>query len=243
LNKQAHETILREALDDGKTMSESTLAWIITSNLRSDLVQWQPARHFDCCKDREAICGLWQKGFKTYFERSIKMAAPDKTEPLVLHNRRSALASFGLASHALADFYAHSNWVELWAAKKEYHRLAPLLKKACIPGDFPEGLQTGYFGIRYGIKGCPEKDGILQPPQGFDYCHGQLAKDYPDKGHGADRITSGGTTCFEVAMNLAIRATRELWKYWLDQIAQTHRGIGDIEAINNLLAWGKERTL
>jgi len=221
-------------------MSEATLAWIITSNLRSDLVQWQPARHFDCCKDSEAICRLWQQGFKTYFDRSVAMAAPVKTDPLRLRNRRSALASFALASHALADFYAHSNWVELWAAKEDYARLAPLLKEACSPSDFPEGLQSGYFGVQYGRKGCPEKDGRFQPPHGFGYCHEQLAKDYPDKGHGADRIKPDGPTHFEIAMSLAIQSTRELWLYWQNQIKHSYDNQGNTQAIINLLSWGKE---
>jgi hypothetical protein len=156
-------------------------------------------------------------------------------------NRKGVLKAFGAATHALADFYAHTNWVELSVAQKNPEVLAPLFGKTCQINDFPMQLESGYFNLWYGIKGCPKVAGMFKPPKGYRYCHEQIAKDHPDKGHGAERISVDGPTYHEVAVVLATRATNQLWKTLHDNIVTRYSTdvTGDVETFFMKLAWGE----
>ncbi|TMC24167.1 MAG: hypothetical protein E6J34_00955 [Chloroflexi bacterium] len=110
--------------------------------------------------------------------------------------------------------------------------------------DDPAFQEFGYFSLWYGVSGCPKIAGKLEPPRGYSYCHEQIAKDHPDKGHGADRIGVGCPTYHEVAVLQATRATRQLWKALHDYIV-TKYSVGtttdtDMEAVFVQLAWGAE---
>jgi hypothetical protein len=124
----------------------------------------------------------------------------------------AALWAYGLATHALADFYAHTNWVELAVERGDEPAPAPLLAAAFAPGDLPERLYSGYFSLRYGLSGCPQRAGRPSPPPGYRACHAQLNKDAPDRGHGAEPATVGGETYHALAVRLAIATTRASWE-------------------------------
>ena len=106
--------------------------------------------------------------------------------------------------------------------------------------DFPVELESGYFNLWYGASGCPKIAGTLQPPRGYRYCHEQLAKDHPDKGHGADRVTVDGPTYHELAVLQATRATRQLWEMLHDRIITRYGADTDAEAVFVELSWGRE---
>jgi hypothetical protein len=241
MNLKVHERILRDALGDGHTMSEQALGWIITANKLSDLYQFTPERHFDNAPDRESICERWKNGLKLFLDRAVELSAPIGKERRMPGNRKGALKAFGAATHALADFYAHTNWVELGVAQKNTEVLAPLFGQTCQSSDFPMQLESGYFNLWYGIKGCPKDAGTFKPPRGYRYCHEQIAKDHPDKGHGAERIGIDGPTYHEVAVVLATRATDQLWKTLHDCIVTRYSTdvTGDIETFFMKLAWGE----
>lgn len=237
MNLKVHEQILREALGDGHTMSPQALGWVITANKLSDLHQFAPERHFDNAPNREALCERWEHGFKTYLDRAVELSVSVSGKRQVLKDRKGALQSFGAASHALADFYAHTNWVELGVTRGDSETLAPLCDDIFRVDDFPAELESGYFSLRYGMSGCP-KTGA---PQGYTYCHEGLAKDHPDKGHGADRAQMAGPTYHELAVALAIRATRQLWTTLCNRIMVTCSTMTDVDvsAVIFELAWGK----
>jgi hypothetical protein len=243
MNLKVHEQIIREALGDGNTMSSQALGWIITANKFSDLYQFAPERHFDNAPSREMICERWRKGLKVFIDRAIELSAPTSNERRAPRNRKGALKAFGAASHALADFYAHTNWVELGIAQGDLETLAPLLGDTCNVNDLPVGLESGYFSLWHGLSGCPKSAGKPNPPTGYNYCHEQLAKDHPHKGHGADRISVGGPTYHELAVLQATRATRQLWQMLHDRIVVKY-GTGaattDVESGFVKLAWGRD---
>jgi hypothetical protein len=58
-------------------------------------------------------------------------------------------------THALADFYAHSNWIELQFAAQVSPGPAPLVSLGCDPAALAAALQTGYFSLGSGLDGCP----------------------------------------------------------------------------------------
>ena len=215
-----HEKIVRDALDDGRTLSAQALNWIITANKLSDLYQMSPERHFDNAPDRRTICDRWEHGLKLFLDRSIELAIPVNNANDRPRNRKGALQALGAAMHALADFYAHTNWVELQVAQGRFQALAPLLNERCHEHAFPAGLESGYFSLCYGVCGCPKKSGALKPPGGYRYCHEQLAKDHPEKGHGADRISFADVTYHELAVEQATRATRQMWETFHERIQE-----------------------
>ncbi len=203
-----HEQIVRAALGD--VLAPSALRAVIAANKRSDLHQVAAERHFDNGPTREALWALRQRGLETYLARTVAGCRP--AGPGRLAYRLAALRAYGLATHALADFYAHTNWVELAVERGEEPLAAPLLDVASDPGDLPDGLQSGYFSLRHGLSGCPQRAGRPCPPAGYHFCHAHLNKDAPNRGHGAERTIPGGPTYHELAVGLAITATRVSWE-------------------------------
>jgi hypothetical protein len=227
MNLSAHEKIVRDALGGEKMMSSQALSRVIAANKLCDLHQFAPERHFDNAPNRSMICDRWEKGLKVYLDRAIELGAPLDEKKRTPKNRKGALSAFGAATHALADFYAHTNWVELGVERGDYETLAPLWNDTCHVSDFPDELQSGYFNLRHGLSGCPRSG----PPAGYRYCHERLAKDYPDKGHGADYIQTPGMTHYELAMSLATRATVQLWEVLHRRIVARYGAVTDAEAV------------
>jgi hypothetical protein len=203
-----HEQIVRAALGD--ILAPTALRIVIVANKLSDLHQFAAERHLDNAPDRETLWALRGRGLDTYLARTIASCRP--TWGKRLDNRLAALYAYGLATHALADFYAHTNWVELAVERGDEPLPAPLLDAACAPGDLPERLHSGYFSLHYGWSGCPQRAGRPCPPAGYRFCHAQLNKDAPDRGHGAERATANGETYHALAVRLAITTTRASWE-------------------------------
>jgi hypothetical protein len=199
-----HERIVREAL--GEALGPRALSLVIRANKRSDVHQLAPAYHFDSAPTPRALCDLWQRGLHAWLTRAVARAAPSGREVRPLERRR-ALADFGRATHAVADFYAHTNWIELALARGESPAPAPLIAGFSDPAQLPADLQSGYFHLRYGLTGCPRGG----PPAGFAFCHAQLNKDSPQRGHGAERSGRADLTYHDIAVQLAIVSTRSAW--------------------------------
>jgi hypothetical protein len=226
-----HERVLREALGDVLTVS--ALQVVIRANRRSDLHQFAAERHFDNAPDPRALCDLWQRGLSAWLARAVAFCAPQDSTAGRLLDRHRALVAFGYATHALADFYAHTNWIELALARGESPQPAPLLGISCDLKSFPPNLQSGYFHLRHGLSGCPRTG----PPPGFTYCHAQLNKDAPNRGHGAERPEPVGPTYHDVAVQLAVASTRSAWEALCARIRAAY-GDGDLpERIIARLAW------
>jgi len=219
----AHAAILKGALDDGNTLNAQALTWITGSltgggNLGADRHQLSPEKHFDSAKNPAEICQLWEKGLNDALKRAVELAAPVGMEKRELDDRQEALEAFGEATHALADFYSHTNWIELHELSHYQTPLAipqaPILGQRCDSSAFSPRLHSGYFSPSHGFSGCPSAG----PPAGFGSCHSQLAKDEGTSGHGKDKIGGGNVTYHEAAVAVSIRATRSAWKALHDRI-------------------------
>jgi len=237
MNTEQHRKIVEEALGSEAIMSREALGWVITANLHSDWYQLDAKRHFDNAASPDDLCAMWYAGFNTYLTRAIVASEPFAPRSRVPRSRRSALANFGRASHALADFYAHTNWVELMAERGSLDLQAPLLGAELTSDMLPPGLFSGYFNLRYGLQGCPKQDGHYQPPAGYPACHATLAKDSPTDGHGAETIPSAGLTYYEAAHALAVSATQRLWEVFLKRLNSAYGG--QAQNIATTLAWGQ----
>src|SRR5205085_12550613 len=108
-----HEYSLRRAIPANKEIGADGLNWVVAANRESDAHQFDSYRHFDNAWDPKEICTLWNQGLDAYLERAVKWAAPVGVEKRELDAPETALNEFGRATHALQDFYSHTNWVEL----------------------------------------------------------------------------------------------------------------------------------
>jgi heterokaryon incompatibility protein Het-C len=227
-----HIAIVRAAL--GETLAPGALGVLARANARCDLYQWVPERHFDSGRDVEELGVRWRRGLRRYLSLAVKRATPldGRDRP---RDRLGALRALGMASHALADFYAHTNWVELHGADAPQ---APLLGEAWPAETLPSDLTSGYFSLRYGMRGCPMRDGVYIPPDGYRFCHETLNKDAPTRGHGADPVAPGGPSYHVVAVRLAEDGTRALWETLRTEVtaavgqSQAQAALGEISGTN-----------
>jgi hypothetical protein len=209
-----HERIVRQAL--AGQVEPWALDRVVAGNEESDLHQFAPERHFDNATGPGDICTRWQDGVRTFLDRAVTYTGPADDRATVLTDREGALRSFGEMSHALQDFYAHSNWIELqFAAGQSPGKASALVAQECDAARLPAALQTGYFNLGNGPDGCPSTGplgtGAPAPPAPFSACHEQLAKDHPDKGHGADKALDG-RTFHDIAVALATQSTTDAWE-------------------------------
>ena len=210
-----HLAIVRAAL--GATLAPCALNAVARANARCDLYQWEAQRHFDNGRDVAALGALWRRGLRRYLSLAVERATPmDGSDGP--RDQLGALRALGMASHALADFYAHTNWVEMYGADAPQ---APLLGDEWPSATLPADLASGYFSLRYGLRGCPMREGKPTPPEGYRYCHETLNKDAPTRGHGADPTSPGGPTYHAVAVWLAEEGTRALWQALRAEVTAT----------------------
>jgi len=154
---------------------------------------------------------------------ALEQAAPKGAQYRELTDDKKARRAFGLAAVLLSNFYAHSNWVELAADSGAMPVVAPLTE-ACSAQTLPSDLQTGYYDAASGPDGCPKAAGAAKPPAPYKFCFAQLSKDASDSGHGAQRATklAGQPTYYELAKQLAVEATKQLFTGFHSLVVQTY---------------------
>ena len=121
----------------------------------------------------------------------------------------------GVALHTAQDFYAHSNYVELYI--QYYEGNGGDISKL-KPGDIPlyqdasselkkflgeNGLKTGEFHFI--------DDAVFQNGKNdSDKHHSKIAKDKSDKHHGSDKVRGSKSTFFEFAAEAATEASKRI---------------------------------
>ncbi|MCW2651788.1 MAG: hypothetical protein JWR32_2764 [Mycobacterium sp.] len=221
-DSQYHERILRDALPpDG--VDNIAMIQILNGPLPgagavgSDLFQNDEFRHFDNAKNPADVCVRARDAWNTFIPIVLSGARPAGPGSTVLANGLGARSAFGGLAHALADFYAHSNWVELNSAAGQPEQPGPPLFPTCNPAALPGGLHTGFFKLIYGLTGCPPGG----PPPGFEECHLALNKDGPSTSRGGVPVPGTNMNHFDLAMLLATRATTELYGQVRSLVAST----------------------
>ena len=224
-----HQEITRAALGGGAIMSEDALSRIIDAVKASDFHLFDPNRHMDNAATPEMVCTRWKAGIDRWFTEAADFAGPKAGSARELRDRMAALDRFGSVAHAIQDFYAHSNYVEL-SLSGPVPSVEAMLLEQC--GPLPAAIQTGYFDLRYGTDGCPPLiGGPPAPPKPFGYCHAQLNKDDPSRPN------------FAQARAFATVATKAAWEELHRRIV-TAAGTGMAaqgECRFVKLAWGEDR--
>lgn len=213
-----HGQILQSTI--GQRIDAGTLTDVVGSlvsgqgNLGSDQHQFDTYRHFDNAPDRQAVCAraaaAWGRFYAELRDSVQPQNAPDYDQVGGISGARSA---FGALTHALQDFYAHSNWVELYVAAGQPPPIAAALFPNCTPASLPAGLQTGYFDLIHGLGGCPTSplNDAWFPPAGFGFCHETLNKDSDQTRHGRELVPGTTTTYHALAAQLARTHTDVLY--------------------------------
>lgn len=101
-----HIEIMHLALGD--VFSPRALEKVIKANLNQDRVRGQighPEYHFDHNAFEESYAYMEE-------QRALTVSA------LMANDMRSAWSAFGRLTHTAQDFYAHSNYIELWLARQ-----------------------------------------------------------------------------------------------------------------------------
>jgi len=175
----------------------------------SEAFQLPDFRHFDNAKNPADICARAQDAWNFFIPLIVGGSRPNGTE---LADGPQARAAFGGLLHAVQDFYAHSNWVELNVTAGQPERSAPQLYPTCDPAALPAGLYTGFYDLGFVTSGgCPPGG----PPPGFAQCHTTLNKDDNNNPtmspEGLVRVPGTNMNYFELAMLLATRKTTDVY--------------------------------
>ncbi|MEW7996631.1 MAG: DUF6531 domain-containing protein, partial [Candidatus Thiodiazotropha endolucinida] len=132
MGSAVHESIVLEAFErfnrsHSGAFSDHTIDLFIAANVRTDLIfdsghQFSGANHFDNPNDTpwnqdsgqsnwimESINSI-QDRRSNYAGENIQVACNMEREPI--YNISSLVEDFGSLTHTLADFYAHTNWVD-----------------------------------------------------------------------------------------------------------------------------------
>ena len=190
-------------------------------NLGSDQHQFDEYRHFDSAPSRAAVCdranAAWGRFYAEIRDRVQPQNAPEYDQIGGLADARS---SFGALTHALQDFYAHSNWVELHLAAGQQPQIATALFPTCVSTALPAGLETGYFDLAYGLGGCPNSplNDAWIPLAGFSFCHETLNKDSDQTRHGRELVPGTNQTYHALAAQLAAAHTTALYDLVVNQL-------------------------
>lgn len=106
MHKKYHIQITTQALQ--RHFSAHALENILKANLGQDDIAgqiWHPEYHFDASQFDQGYAYLAE-------QRLLSM------EALINHESLPAWQAFGRLTHAVQDFYAHSNYIRLWLASQ-----------------------------------------------------------------------------------------------------------------------------
>ena len=180
--RNVHEQLTRQAIGD--SLPPADLDRVVSANVHQDTLEDEifshSQYHFDNCAFPEGAAYIEEQ------RRIVEFQPGCRSE--------TALDAFGRLLHAVQDFYAHSNWVELHSETESPIPLWDLQLTS-----LPNGIVSGTWAA-----GHPKKCGAGAPP------HSQLNKDSAESPEGKETVTKGpnaGKTLFELAYDAALRAT------------------------------------
>jgi hypothetical protein len=215
---QNHERITRDALTPAG-VDNATMTQILVGPppgagaVGSDAFIGDEFRHIDDARNPSEICARTQEAWNFFTPIVMTGAQPVGPNGSGLADGPAARAAFGGLAHALQDFYSHTDWVEDNIAVGQPERMPPPLMPTCDPATLPAGLHSGFFSLDLGnhedpLAGCPPSG----PPPGFPECHSTLNKDDWDTQRGVLPVPGRPMNYFDLAAQLATRATTDL--YW-----------------------------
>lgn len=215
---QNHDRVTRDALPPAEVDNTALLQILVgpppgAGAVGSDAFFGDEFRHIDDAKNPADICALTQQAWNFFTPIVLNGAQPAGPGGSDLVDGPGARAAFGGLAHSLQDFYSHTNWVEDNVAVGQPDRMPPPLMPTCDPASLPAGLHSGFFSLDLGghedpLAGCPPGG----PPPGFAECHSTLNKDAWDTPRGILPVPGRSMNYFDLAAQLATRATTDLYR-------------------------------
>ena len=168
-----HISITRDAL--GESLHSKNLARVIQANLGQDRalgLLFHPEYHFD---DSDFPAG------ERYVADQRRLAVVAVVER---RDRRAAWAALGRLLHARQDFYAHSNWIPLWAERAGgvencRHEQVELCLDTAAVTQLRSGRASPLVYILYHLPGL---GGWLGRRRAFADSHEAMNLDHPGRG-------------------------------------------------------------
>ena len=196
-----------------QTEGQGWLASQVGCNLASKVSysingQYVPAHHFDRVPVTSSIGAALAANLNDFLQsRSYLITQWNAVQTNIASgNNDAALAALGRGLHALQDFFAHSNYVDL------------AYGLAGNPGDSSQALaavldMTGTLqppaSLLFTSYGSTPGGDLEQPPDILNYTHGTYAKDWALKNPESQISLSAGVTKFTAAENAAIAASSQ----------------------------------
>jgi hypothetical protein len=165
-----HVEIMHLALDD--LFSPRALARMINANLRQDHLRGQIGHH-EYHFDHNAF----DKSY-AYIEEQRALTVSS----LRARDVSSAWSAFGRLTHAAQDFYAHSNYIDLWLARQPAGIMPPLDVHPVDPDTInSRALRSGKVYVLELLTLIPPLRPLVMPILPRD-AHGWMNLDSPERG-------------------------------------------------------------
>lgn len=175
--------------------------------------QFESKAHFDNC--------AFTDGINYIAELTDAVDQHIKTSNKI--DKDKVMFTLGQALHAIQDFYAHSNYVELMQKNHPNFRDVPILPIWLPEGRLKldklkeQGLISGQVWWSITGKSC-----IGNTPT-----HAELAKDLENEGHGKDATIWPNWSNFEAARRLAAEATEAFLQFEFNRLPKLQQECGD----------------
>lgn len=178
---------------------------------RQDILHaFESRAHFDNCAFNESLTYLQQLIAKS--DRIIVASRSSSDERARQAAAQMAMGVLGQAAHAIQDFYAHSNYVELMGEAADRPsatiqlRVVPVWLETEGAAEIDALVKRGLVSGR--VFWAEPKRCVSSAPT-----HGQLAKDSPQTTAGKQPSAWAGQNRFSVAYVLALRATADFFAW------------------------------
>ncbi len=188
MNLDNHRQITREGCSP--TLDATQIDIVVNANLQEDDLQGLSSVHFDNCAFSEGAAKIREN------RASIRQHS-DRLSP-------SALTAFGRLLHTVQDFYAHSNWIELFQDR------SPIPLWNIDVSTLPAGIHSGTWK-----EGNPKRCAATVPS------HATMNKDKHSSPRGKTTVDHGpnrGKTLFDLAYDAALRATQAELKWFFSDV-------------------------
>lgn len=217
-----HEEIVRTSLTPAG-VPPAVLDTVVGSlasgrgNLGSDRHQADAFRHFDNAPDPATVCTRAEEAWARFYGEIRSSVRPGTVSESASGGIEKARESFGALTHSVQDFYAHSNWIEIFLAENVDPPLADTLFPSCDASALPQELETGYYAFELNNwGGCPAGG----PPPPHKFCHEALNKDNDSSIEGGKTALPQGITYHQLAVQLAAVHTNELYQIVTTSLAR-----------------------
>jgi len=192
-----HRQIMMEALRE--VLRPVYLHLVCEANVRQDnlIGQLHSEYHFDNNRISEGFAYI--------------AAQREQAVAAMASGSDKAWVAFGRALHAAQDFYAHTNYVNLWLEKHGGLEATSPGQIEPWQGELDDRLRSGFFNpILWILSRMPLLGGLLQRLPFYTYSHESMNLDHPGRGPAFEYALVAATKCTRREFEQLIRQAQAL---------------------------------